>query len=72
MDSKLSYYTKFEKGAYILISGMARIFTAAPGLVKLMNSEPWAATGLPDVYQMTLDRLERLRAAEQPPKVAIV
>ncbi|KAF2801226.1 DAO-domain-containing protein [Melanomma pulvis-pyrius CBS 109.77] len=52
--------------------GMARIFTAAPGLVKLMNSEPWAATGLPDVYQMTPGRLERLRVAEQPSKVAIV
>lgn len=43
-------------------SGMARTFTAAPGLVKLMNAEPWEATGLPEVYQMTHDRLERLKS----------
>ncbi|KAJ4318926.1 hypothetical protein N0V94_004156 [Neodidymelliopsis sp. IMI 364377] len=43
--------------------GMARIFTAAPGLVKLMSGDSWAATGLPDVYQVTADRLERLKNA---------
>ncbi|KAF9693576.1 hypothetical protein EKO04_008244 [Ascochyta lentis] len=43
--------------------GMARIFTAAPGLVKLMSGEPWIATGLPDVYQITTDRLARLKRA---------
>ncbi|KAJ4357796.1 uncharacterized protein N0V89_002372 [Didymosphaeria variabile] len=53
--------------------GMARIFTAAPGLVKVMNGESWAATGLPDVYEMTPERLQRLQSAtEGAPKVAIV
>lgn len=42
---------------------MARIFTAAPALVRLMNGEPWEATGLPDVYQITETRLERLKSA---------
>lgn len=54
-------------------SGMARIFTAAPGLVKTMNGEPWDATGLPEVYQMTAERLRRVQSASgQGPKVAIV
>ncbi|KAF2690895.1 DAO-domain-containing protein [Lentithecium fluviatile CBS 122367] len=53
--------------------GMARIFTAAPGLVQLMNGETWAATGLPDVYEITAERLERVRAAsEGKSKVAII
>ncbi|RDW60294.1 hypothetical protein BP5796_11900 [Coleophoma crateriformis] len=41
--------------------GMARIFTAAPGLVKLMNGKSWAETQLPDVYQITQERMERLK-----------
>lgn len=42
---------------------MARAFTAAPGLVKLMNGESWEAVGLPDVYQITEDRLQKLKGA---------
>lgn len=41
--------------------GMARIFTAAPGLVRLMAGEPWETIGLPDVYRITQERLHRLR-----------
>ncbi|KAJ4303519.1 hypothetical protein N0V90_002415 [Kalmusia sp. IMI 367209] len=41
--------------------GMARIFTAAPGLVKLMNGESWASTQLPEVFEITRSRLERIR-----------
>lgn len=41
--------------------GMARIFTAAPGLVKLMAGKSWEATGVPDVYRISQDRLDRLR-----------
>lgn len=52
--------------------GMARIFTAAPALVKLMQGESFASTGLPDVYEMTPERLERLRNAEDFSKVAII
>ncbi|CAO2658539.1 Nn.00g062620.m01.CDS01 [Neocucurbitaria sp. VM-36] len=53
--------------------GMARIFTAAPGLVKLINGESWSATGLPDVYQMTPQRLEKLKNLEvDAPKVATI
>jgi hypothetical protein len=72
MDSRLPNSYGSRDDVDVLISGMARIFTAAPGLVKLMNGEPWASTGLPDVYQMTESRLESLRASEPPPKVAIV
>lgn len=42
-------------------SGMARIFTAAPGLVKLMGGSTWAETQLPEVYQITPARVQRLR-----------
>ncbi|KAF2185472.1 DAO-domain-containing protein [Zopfia rhizophila CBS 207.26] len=52
--------------------GMARIFTAAPGLVKLMNGAPWTETGLPDVYQITPERVERLLGVSNVSKVAIV
>ena len=52
---------------------MARIFTAAPGLVRLMNGESWSATGLPEVYQMTPQRLEKLKNLDvDAPKVAII
>jgi hypothetical protein len=52
---------------------MARIFTAAPGLVKLMNGEPWGATGLPDVYQMTPERLGKLKKLdENAPQIAVI
>jgi hypothetical protein len=52
---------------------MARIFTAALGLVKLMNGEEWSETGLPEVYQMTPERLERLRKEDgNVEKIAVV
>ncbi|KIV87380.1 hypothetical protein PV11_02930 [Exophiala sideris] len=41
--------------------GMARIFTAAPALVKLMNGTPWAETQIPDVFQMTPSRVKGLK-----------
>jgi hypothetical protein len=40
-----------------------------------MNGEPWSATGLPEVYQLTPERMERLRKLqvdENVPKVAVV
>ena len=40
---------------------MARIFTAAPGLVRLMAGRPWAETKLPDVYQITPSRVNNLK-----------
>lgn len=43
------------------ISGMARIFTAASGLVKLMGGGSWADTNLPEVFQMTVVRTEALK-----------
>ncbi|KAI4629215.1 uncharacterized protein J4E87_003477 [Alternaria ethzedia] len=52
--------------------GMARIFTAAPGLVKLMNGEDWGATGLPDVYQVTAERLEKLTSMNPAPAIAVI
>lgn len=50
---------------------MARTFTAAPGLVKLMNGESWDAVGLPDVYQITEDRLQKLKGASVSKVVVI-
>lgn len=42
-------------------AGMARIFTCAPGLVKLIMGGEWSATGLPECFEMTEDRLRRLQ-----------
>lgn len=39
---------------------MARIFTAAPGLVKLMDGKSWADTGLPEAFQITPSRVRKL------------
>ncbi|KAI3281275.1 hypothetical protein DTO002I6_9889 [Penicillium roqueforti] len=41
--------------------GMARIFTVASGLVKLMNGSSWTDTRLPEVFQITAARTERLK-----------
>ncbi|KAH9897488.1 FAD dependent oxidoreductase [Xylariomycetidae sp. FL2044] len=41
--------------------GMARIFTCAPGLAKLVLGGTWADTGLPECFEMTEKRLERLK-----------
>lgn len=43
-----------------VFKGMARIFTCVPGLVKLMAGEPWEATGLPECFQISQDRINRL------------
>lgn len=40
--------------------GMARIFTCAPGLVKLMQGGSWEQTGLPECFNSTEARLDRL------------
>jgi glycine/D-amino acid oxidase-like deaminating enzyme len=39
--------------------GMARIFTCAPGLVKLMMGQSWQETGLPECFQYSNDRLTK-------------
>lgn len=52
---------------------MARIFTAAPGMVRLMNGESWSATKLPEVYQMTPERLSKLKdLSENAPQIAVI
>lgn len=40
--------------------GMARIFNCAPGLVQIMNGATWAATGLPECFNVTEERLQNL------------
>jgi hypothetical protein len=45
---------------------MARIFTAAPGLVKLMNGKFWVDTCRPDVYEITPERIARLKTSGGP------
>lgn len=39
--------------------GMARIFTCAPGLAKLITGGSWADTGLPECFQYSTDRLSK-------------
>lgn len=45
--------------------GMARTFTAAPGLVGLMAGRSWRDVGLPDPYQLTAERLSKLNAIKK-------
>lgn len=68
MSRQISPHVKF---GLTLNSGMARIFTAAPGVVKLMSGLSWGEVGLPDVYQITASRLERLQKASVS-KVAVI
>jgi hypothetical protein len=51
---------------------MARIFTAAPALVMLMDGKKWEDTGLPDVYQITEERIERLALVKERKAVAVI
>lgn len=39
--------------------GMARIFTGAPGLAKLMLNGTWSETWLPECFQYSKERLAR-------------
>ncbi|KAI0846611.1 FAD dependent oxidoreductase [Daldinia vernicosa] len=41
--------------------GMARIFTCAPGIAKLILGGSWDDTGLPECFEITEERLERLQ-----------
>ncbi|WVQ82459.1 hypothetical protein IAT38_004588 [Cryptococcus sp. DSM 104549] len=41
--------------------GMARIFTVAPALAKLVQGASWEETGLPEVFEVTKERLDKLR-----------
>ncbi|KAG7087670.1 hypothetical protein E1B28_013618 [Marasmius oreades] len=41
--------------------GMARIFGCAPGLVKSIMGGRWADTGMPECFEITPERLERLK-----------
>lgn len=52
------------KGQYVCAGfgghGMARIFTCAPGVAKLVLGESWSATRLPECFEMTEERLQRM------------
>lgn len=45
--------------------GMARIFTCAPGLVKMVLGREWKETGLPECFQFTRKRAAKMVAAQQ-------
>ncbi|KAI1487074.1 FAD dependent oxidoreductase [Biscogniauxia mediterranea] len=45
--------------------GMARIFTCAPGLVKLIRGGQWNDTGLPECFELTEERLEKLKGLSE-------
>jgi len=49
--------------------GMARIFTCAPGVAKLILGSDWSQTGLPECFQLTKERMERLRGDGAAPPV---
>jgi len=42
----------------------ARIFTAAPGLVKLIQGGSWADTNLPDPFAITEERMRLVNSGE--------
>ncbi|KAK2776022.1 hypothetical protein FQN53_002916 [Emmonsiellopsis sp. PD_33] len=44
--------------------GMARIFTCAPGVVKLILGKEWRETGLPECFQITKERMAKLAAGK--------
>ncbi|KUJ06814.1 FAD dependent oxidoreductase [Mollisia scopiformis] len=44
--------------------GMARIFTCAPGVVKMMLGKEWSDTGLPECFQFTAKRVAKMMAAQ--------
>ncbi|WWC66135.1 uncharacterized protein I206_100035 [Kwoniella pini CBS 10737] len=54
-----------KKGQWICAGhnghGMARIFTCAPALAKLVQGATWADAGLPNCFQVTKERLEKYR-----------
>ncbi|KAI5925992.1 FAD dependent oxidoreductase [Camillea tinctor] len=45
--------------------GMARIFTCAPGLVKLIRGGQWSDTGLPECFELTEERLDKLKGLSE-------
>ena len=49
--------------------GMARIWTCAPGLARLMQGGQWEETGLPECFQYTAERLSRTAQKRQKPSV---
>lgn len=46
--------------------GMARIFTCAPGVARLVFQGDWKDTGLPECFQFTPERLSRMSAGDLP------
>ncbi|KAJ5127927.1 hypothetical protein N7448_008706 [Penicillium atrosanguineum] len=46
--------------------GMARIFTCAPGVAKLVLGGEWSETGLPECFEFNQERLARLSNGELP------
>ena len=49
--------------------GMARIFTCAPGLAKLINGESWEETGLPECFEYSVERLSKAPQKRQKESV---
>jgi glycine/D-amino acid oxidase-like deaminating enzyme len=50
-----------ETDTLIIYLGMARIFTCAPGLAKLVLGGSWSDTGLPECFELTQTRLKKLQ-----------
>lgn len=57
-----------KKGQWICAGhnghGMARVFTCGPALAKLMQGATWAEAGLPEVFELTEERLARLQKVD--------
>lgn len=47
-------------------AGMLNIFLSSKGLVKLMEGHSFAETGIPRIYEITHNRLEKARHNSDP------
>lgn len=43
-----------------ILAGMARIFTCAPGIAKIIQGKDWSETGLPECFQISKGRMAKL------------
>ena len=61
-ESALSFTRRFATHLFV---SQARVFTCGPALAKLIQGAEWADINLPEVFQITEERLARLQAGEK-------
>ncbi|KAF9033228.1 hypothetical protein BDZ89DRAFT_947904, partial [Hymenopellis radicata] len=50
----------FDSWRYLPV--LTGIFGCAPGLAKMMTGGTWADTSMPECFQITADRIDKLKA----------